>query len=103
MAQYDLTDPQVAALVRNTHTPIEIAVDGSAMDAIPVAPVAPRVLTMICARDHETWPCAVATELRALDTSAKLNSRAQQQGGGQGGNRTPIPTAADQALANRRG
>lgn len=103
MATYDFSDSQVAALVRNTHTPVEIAADGSAMDVVPVAPATPRALKIICNRDYEPWPCAAVTDLRVSDVAAAIKNRSQQQQERQGGNRTPIPTAADQALANRRG
>lgn len=61
MSVYNFADPDVVSLVRTTHRPTELPVNGPA----PATPVAPVALVLVCAADREVWPCAAVVTLRA--------------------------------------
>lgn len=61
---YDYTDPSVIALVLSTHFPVEISGAGP-------QPPNPQILSLVCAKCYNAWPCAAIIEYRAY---ARANS-----------------------------
>lgn len=63
MATYDFTDPQVAKMVEQSHTPVEMPAKAQGA-AAPGEALKPIPLLVVCAMDREPWPCAAVVALR---------------------------------------
>jgi hypothetical protein len=66
MSTYNFLDADVLNLVRATHRPAELPVTSAIP---PVGVISPVTLALICDADHEPWPCAAITQLRAFSAA----------------------------------
>lgn len=77
---YDFTDPAVVRLVQN-HQPVELS-ETMLPPLTPGDTIQPIVLVVVCALDHEAWPCTAALALRQWQAE-QTTPESPTGGGGQ--------------------
>lgn len=69
MPDYDFNDQQVLDLVMTTHRPVElqVATPVRVNGQLEIVDGTPKELKLLCAVDHEQWPCAAISKARAFE------------------------------------